>query len=201
MFAARFGSAHRLRRLARSHSAPSTSRAFFAHGVVLATALALGAGIVEAQQGVGAKYGTRDPHTCQNATAPTSGAPSPTLAAQYVVCGRERETNGNTLWLLENVRVQVGKGTPYRDIPQIHRPGNVDPDGSVYAIRGAYRMYMCGVVQNNIVTKNAGKNCRVYDVTRATGTCYKTTFGDWSCSLIDDNSAGYGIADQPPPRS
>ena len=48
--------------------------------------------------------------------------------------------------------------------------------------------------------KNVGKNCNAYDQPKATGMCYKTTFGDWRCTMIDINS----YAPKPyqaPPRS
>lgn len=151
-----------------------------------------------AQSGSGAKYGTRDPQTCSSMKEPAKGAPSSALAAKYVTCQFEKEVNGNSIYLLTDVKVEVGGGIPYQQLPNIHRPGGADPNTMVYSIRGSFKKYMCAVVHPSGVLANAGKSCRIYDVPKATGICYRDNFGEWSCSLNGDG--GYGTADQPPLR-
>ena len=106
--------------------------------------------------------------------------------------------NGNTLWLVENLKVEVGGGTPYKELGSIHRPGGAAPDAIIYSIRGSYKNYMCTVMHSTGMLMNVGKNCRVYDLPKATGTCFRDNFGEWSCSLQGDTD--YGVAEQAPPK-
>ena len=157
--------------------------------------LAMVASLATAQS-VGAKYGSREPAVCPSLKEPVKGAPSAEQVRRYVICGAEGQS-GSELFLLQDVKVEVGKGVPYRDIPQISRPGNADPDGLVYQIRGSLKRYMCARNSGDYL----GKNCRVYDEPKATGECHKDNFGDWQCSLKDLGSPDkYGTADQPAPQ-
>ena len=148
------------------------------------------------QQSVGAKYGARNPATCPTIKEPAKGAPSTAQATEYTQCTMEFEMSGNTLFLLQDLKVEIGGGTPLLQIPMIHRPGSADPNGTVYAIRGSYKQYQCTVISK--IYPDAGKNCRVYDVPKATGSCYRTNFGEWSCKLLGDSD--YGTAGQAPPK-
>jgi hypothetical protein len=148
------------------------------------------------QQGVGAKYGARNPATCPTIKEPAKGAPSAAQAAKYAQCAMEGEMNGSTLFLVQDVKVEVGGGIPLLQMPMIHRPGGADPNTTVYAIRGSYKKYQCTVISK--VYPDAGKNCRVYDVPKATGNCYRTNFGEWSCKM--DGDTDYGTAGQAPPK-
>ena len=76
----------------------------------------VGAGtpVSHAQQGVGAKYDTRDPHTCASTKDPREGAISAEQAKQYFLCEAEGESpsGASTVpYLVEDVKVEVGKGT------------------------------------------------------------------------------------------
>jgi hypothetical protein len=84
---------------------------------------ALLASALTAQEGIGAKYGSRNPRTCSSMKQPVKGALSADLATQYTACPLEKEINGNTLYLVENLKVEVGGGTRYNELPSIHRPG------------------------------------------------------------------------------
>lgn len=151
-----------------------------------------------AQQGLGAKYGSRNPTTCPSMKDPAKGPPTAAQATKYTACKMEQEQGLSTLYLLQDLKVEVGGGTPYLQIPQIHRPGGGDPNGVVYAIRGSYKKYMCAVSHASGPYPNVGKNCRIYNVPKATGNCYHDNFGDWSCTMNGDTD--YGTADQAPPK-
>ena len=144
--------------------------------------------------GVGAKYGTRDPATCVSSKEPTKGVITPELAKKYLACHRERESSGRSLFLIENVTVEVGKGTPYLELPGGARPFGGDPSGLVYQIRGSLKVYSCGVV--NAMTA-AGRNCRTSEETKATGECFRDGFGDWICNMAGPESNE--LTEQPPP--
>ncbi len=146
-----------------------------------------------AQKGIGAKYGSRDPRTCADSKSPKAGAPSPTQAAQYVVCSSEHEIND--LYLVENVMVQVGKGRPYNIREDINFP-DIDTSFPVYPIRGSLTQYDCGVIY--LDRSNLNRNCSVYSQPNAKGACYKDNFGDWRCGMTDV-SKQLTAENQPPP--
>jgi hypothetical protein len=176
-------------------------RAAVAGAAALLTAVAMQT--APAQAGEGAKYGTRDPQTCASAKEPAKGAISAELARKYVICQKEEvaHTQG-FIYLLENVTVEIGKGVPLLELSRGARPTDGDPDGVVYPIRGSLKEYQCAVASDGGALgpryNNIGKNCNVYDEPKATGTCYRTTFGDWHCSMSDLNSRQ--IPNQPPPK-
>ena len=120
-------------------------------------------------------------------------------ANRYLICYLEGETGSNYLYLLEDTKVEIGKGTPFLQIPFNQRPGTADPDGMVYQIRGSYKKYQCGVLHPSGFLLNVGKNCNSYDNPKATGTCFRDNFGDWICNMAD-LSGPLGSHDQPPPK-
>ena len=129
-------------------------------------------------QGIGAKYGTRDPQTCADTKAPGRGAMTAALATKYVICATEG-VQAENLYLVEDLAiVQVGGSRPYNhkndSVPDI------DVTAPVYPFRAeSYKQYQCGIVNEG----NKGYNCAVYPHSKATGACRKTTFGDWNCTF------------------
>ncbi len=65
-----------------------------------------------AQNGIGKQYNSRDARTCADETSPKSGALSAAKAAEYVVCENEG-INGDKLYFVEDVKVQVGASRRY----------------------------------------------------------------------------------------
>jgi len=152
-----------------------------------------------ADVGMGAKYATRNPATCTSKTEPAKGAPTAEQARRYLLCGSasrvgEGEDSFHHMVLMENVKVDIGKGRPFQggnnsDI-NMH---DIDPRFPVYPIRGSFDMYQCSNIAAGDPWQSiyeAGKNCDVYEEHRATGSCFKTTFGDWDCSMGDANAGG-----------
>ena len=139
--------------------------------------------------GVGAPYGARDPRTCPDRKQPTDGAVSPAQAAAYVTCTWEGES-ANQLYLVDHVEVTgVAKGRPYNPVEDRNMT-DIDIEAPVYAIQGHFEKYQC----DHLVTPglravgfedNKGHNCREYDQPEASGLCYKNTFADWHCSMLD----------------
>ena len=64
--------------------------------------------LLNAQAGVGAKYGARDPAKCRSTKEPDKGAPTPEQVKRYVMCALEGEQGvaPPNLTLLENVQVE-----------------------------------------------------------------------------------------------
>ncbi len=129
------------------------------------------------------KYGTRDPRTCKDMKAPAKGAPSAALALKYVICEIEK-VSGQYLYLVENVKVEVGGGRPYNPNSDINVP-EINVKFPIYSIRGSLTKYQCYEVNPNFTISAPGKNCTRYEEPKAKGDCYKTTFGDWRCYMTD----------------
>ena len=146
------------------------------------------------------KYGTRDPRTCTNTNAPARGAITAALAKQYLICQAEK-VSGSELYLVENVTVEVGGGRPYNPQSDINYQ-EIDVKVPIYPIRGSYTQYQCIKEYPDPGTLyNVGKNCGVFEHRKATGSCYKTTFGDWRCNMFDYDMSSddkhFGVA---PPK-
>lgn len=149
-----------------------------------------------AEAGNGAKFGTtRDPQTCDDRTAPARGAISAAQAAHYVACERE-SADGMTLYLIDQLKVQVGASRPFQFSDEYN--SEIDRNQPVYPLRGSYVTYMCYVPSSAAGT--VGKNCQSYANPKATGVCYKTTFGDWRCDMADGTASAIASGrDIPPP--
>lgn len=133
-----------------------------------------------AQEGVGAKYGAREPARCADMSEPVDGAPSNEQALEYLKCTMEGESGGK-LYLLKDVTVQVAPtGSPYNPLAPIP---DVDVTKPIFDIRGSLVQYQCEYIYSS--RSNEGKNCTAYDQPKAKGACWKTTFGDWVCHMSD----------------
>ena len=89
-------------------------------------------------QGIGAKYNSREPRTCADKTQPKAGAPSAAKAAEYVICENEG-IDGDKLYFVEDVKVQVGAGRRYNPREDINFSG-IDTKFLIYPIRGSYKI-------------------------------------------------------------
>ena len=129
------------------------------------------------QASVGAAYRAREPVSCQPRAEPAQGRPTAAQVVQYLRCGAEGVADG-TLYLLEDVEVrEVGEGeyvdaSYYPDIDAVH---------PVFPIRGNLVRYECRRENGS----NDGANCVSHVEANASGRCYKTTSGDWNCSMSD----------------
>ena len=148
-----------------------------------------------AQSGLNAKYGSRNPRTCANTKAPASGPISAAQAMQYFICETEGEFR-EQLSLVSDVRLEIGKGRPFQSGSD--RFPDVDVTSPVYPIRGSFTSYSVGRL--NTDQSNRGKNCYVTLNPNATGQCYRTTFGDWKCSMNDWNKSRFDQYNVAPPR-
>lgn len=129
------------------------------------------------------KYGTRDAQTCKDKKAPSGGAITAALAAKYVICEREK-VSGPYLYLVENVKVEVGGSRPYNPNMDLNVP-EINVRFPLYPIRGGLVSYQCYEVNPNFTVSAPGKNCNRTNEPEAKGFCYKTTFGEWRCHMAD----------------
>lgn len=155
---------------------------------------------VYVQREVGSKYGSLGPLTCQSKREPVRGAPTPRQAAIYVACEQEGEKTicGGCLVLLRFQNIEVGKARPFNRLND--RMSDADVDSPIYPIRGSYGMYFCYEPDPPFFQYPKGRNCNLAVYPRAEGDCYRTTFGDWSCSMYDSSSQVQMVQNVPPPR-
>jgi hypothetical protein len=144
----------------------------------------------------GARYGTREPMTCDSLRGAIRGTPNGAQVKQLVQCSAEGEKAGPHLYLVDNLQVQAGppqKANPYRML-------DVALDSPYVPITGSYVQYQCDVLRTGAVYPNVGKNCTTYTFTHASGGCARGKSGDWQCSMSSQNpSTLYEQA--PPPRN
>ena len=142
---------------------------------------------------IGASYGSAGPRSCSPKNLPKDGPPSPAQAAAYVICDAEKESGG-MLYLADKVVVtDIAKGRTYERNEGARY--NIDTDQPVYAIRGSVEGYQCRPTYGEPRTNN----CAITHGRNAEGDCYKTTFGDWRCFMVDRNAPPNEETDQPPP--
>ncbi|HYE00028.1 MAG TPA: hypothetical protein VEH84_11645 [Alphaproteobacteria bacterium] len=132
-----------------------------------------------AEAGPGAAYNARDPVECEALTG--EAPPTPEQAARNIRCQREVETATEELWLMENVKVQLGKPVPYITMYNVIRMEAADVDKPVHPIRGSWTWSVCRQPRNLDAGHDPALNCRETDVKDAVGGCWQTTFGDWRC--------------------
>ncbi len=147
----------------------------------------------------GKRYGTREPQTCTDMKAPEKGPITADLAAKYFTCKAEG-IYGQYLYLVENVKVEVGVGRPYNPNMDINVP-EIDVRFPIYPIRGSFTKYQCKDPQTDYIAI-PGRNSNRIEHPNAKGFCYRTTLGDWSCYMVDsDDKLENYFPDVKPPRA
>ena len=129
------------------------------------------------QAGVGGAYGAREPVSCRSRAEPAQGRPTAAQVVQHLKCTTEGVADGS-LYLLEDVEMsEVGEGEAF---DESYFP-DIDAAHPVFPIRGNLVRYECRRENGN----NVGTNCVSHVEANASGNCYKTTSGDWNCSMSD----------------
>lgn len=160
--------------------------------IMCATAL-----LAQNHAGDGKLYQSRDPLVCKSQKEPAKGAPSGSHLKEYVQCTNERVAGGY-IGLFENLQVDIGKSRPYSAWSD-SGSSNIDNSEPVYPIRGSYDFYSCRPPGS--MGFPAGKNCHLRKATTFEGTCFKTTFGDWSCPIRGTSDGLVGVqTDIAPPK-
>jgi hypothetical protein len=170
------------RRGEKKMSRENIQRRLLSLSAAIAAIILLGAFVPTfAQNGIGKKYGTRDPHTCPDSSIPKGNTITSDKAKEYVYCQEYYDTQN--IYLYDEVVVkQVGTPRPYNINEDINVP-NIDVRIPVTPIRGSLKTYQCHLVSDYM--QNAGKNCNVGYEPNAVGLCYKDSFKNWHCSMVD----------------
>ncbi len=90
------------------------------------------------------------------------------------------------LYLLEQVRVEVGRGKRYE--PGQYTVGtDIDPSAPVYPIRGSQVTYSCWRRERSEELRgDPNRNCTAFDEPKAEGICYTTSFGQLTCGMSNN---------------
>ena len=148
-----------------------------------------------AAAGSGALYGARDPATCKPLRQATP--PDPDQAAALVRCRTEKE-HTYELWLMKDLRIEIGRGRRYG----VNDTNVTDPDLNfpIYPLRGSFVWSICNT-RSSVASfgQDPNLNCRELNVPQATGSCWRTNFDDWACTL-GGSTVGEARLKQPPLR-
>jgi len=124
-------------------------------------------------------FATRDPRQCTGFTA----QPSVAAATILIQCTMDGKSTGY-INLIQNVTVQLAAPRAFIYTSDSFL-NEIDTKAPVIPLRGSLTAYGCSTA--NTVTV-AGKNCESYEIPAGTGRCWKTTFGDWKCSMGGANA-------------
>lgn len=143
------------------------------HEAVLAASN--GASNISGPPTANALFGTRNPRQCQ----PVKQKPSEAEAAALLQCALEAQSH-DYMTLYNNVSVSMAGSRVYQYRAD---SGNADIDttAAVYPIRGSMDQYVC----HQAGQMAPDQSCLITHMAKASGSCYKTTFGDWRCSMVD----------------
>lgn len=131
-------------------------------------------------------WGTRAAATCPSVRQ----APTLALAAALVRCNKESQsTSTGESWLVADLQVQVGGATSFAAMYNAVTMPDADTRKSVYPIRGSWTWSVCKLRKDARIYGDPNMNCRETPVTRATGACWQTTFGDWRCTMNGTSGA------------
>jgi hypothetical protein len=147
--------------------------------------------------GVGVRYGSRNPRTCPTGALSGGNAPTPAQASMSLVCGMEGITTNSELILISEVTVQIGGGRSYNQ-SNLTNATDADVNAQVYPIRGSFKRYDCAPLPPRGIYP-AGQQCSMYPNNNATGVCYKNTFGEWHCTMGAMDSVANAKNKVPPP--
>ena len=166
---------------------------------ILTLLLTAGATGAFAQNGIGAKFGARDPRTCKSKKEPAKGAPTADQLKEYFICEAEKADGysgtAQLLYLVTNVTLEVAKGRPFN--MRTDSWPDIDPSQMVYPVRGSFTWWQCSVLGS--IGGDPGKNCTKTEQPHASGMCFKTTFSDWHCPMSDIYNNGTTMERFPPP--
>jgi hypothetical protein len=98
----------------------------------------------------------------------------------------EQGDGSRPLFLVTKVQVQVAAVShPPNLLVKEITAATMDPREPIWDIRGSFTLYRCDALASLIAQNDFARthNCWVSEQPKATGYCYKDTFGDWHCGL------------------
>lgn len=137
----------------------------------------------------GAPWGSRNGTPCQSLTQ--KNAPSAAQATAILKCRRDKANeSAGELWLMEKASIQVGASMPYAAAYHAWSMQGADTTKPVYPLRGSWTMAMCRNRADlaRYSPADAQRNCSETDY-QGEGVCWRTTFGDWDCTVTGRTGA------------
>ena len=125
-----------------------------------------------------ALFGTRNPRQCE----PVKHKPSEAEAAALIQCALDSQSH-DYMTLYNNITVSMAGSRVYQ-FRSDSGNSDIDTTSPVYPIRGVMDQYVC----HQAGELAADKSCLITHMAKASGSCFKTTFGDWHCSMLDLNT-------------
>lgn len=158
--------------------------------LLTAAALVAGLSAPPAMAGIGAQFGSRDPHQCRIYNGPMTQA----FAAAVFACDEEHLRGQDVLELVARISVQVGAPRRF----DIARDSYIDVSTTapVYPITGGYSVYDCSSLAGGNYSR--GANCLHVDYVNASGECYMTNSTGWHCEMTNGTQTGYENRVAPP---
>lgn len=145
--------------------------------------LLLLAGPAMALGGSGAEFGARDPGGCPSIQL--NGPPSPDQVVTMLRCQHEVALDTGQLWLMENVKVQVGKGVPFVEADDSFVMPDADIMSTAYNIRASFTYAVCMTVADAAIYNRGDATCEEMEMPAvAQGICWQTSFGDYRCRVV-----------------
>jgi hypothetical protein len=146
------------------------------------TALVSGVSVSANAETAASPWGARSPAQCPSVQQ--GRPPSNEQAIQLLRCLKETASQSSgELWLMEDVRVEMGGPTDYAAMYPLITMTGADTTKKVYPIRGSWTWSTCMLRADAARKGNPDLNCREAGVSEATGACWQTTFGDWKCAM------------------
>ena len=124
-----------------------------------------------------ASFGARLPRVCGS----VMHQPNAAEAAALVQCNSESQT-ASSITDIQNVVIQTGGTRPFGQ-ERDYNLDTVDVKAQILPIRGTETQVLCYATS---VYRPVGHNCGEVDIIHAEGVCFKTTFGDWRCTMSGD---------------
>ena len=132
----------------------------------------------------GARFGTREPRTCQERKI----AISKEVAEELLVCEFEHEQDGQ-LSLVSDLTVQLASPSrPFDAVRDSKRP-DIDPQQPVYDLRAAYNHFQCRPIDSKYGDFPGTRNCSIAAVTDAVGACFLNPAKEWRCMVDSSHEA------------
>lgn len=136
-----------------------------------------------AEAASGAPWGARNAAPCAAVTQ--ANPPSAAQATAILKCRREKAMDSSgELWLMEKAAIQVGGAQPFAAAYNTWTMQGADTKKPVYPLRGSWTMVMCRNRADlaRYSPAEAQRNCSETDY-QGEGVCWRTTFGDWDCTV------------------
>jgi hypothetical protein len=137
----------------------------------------------EAVRTAGARYGTREPRTCDN----RKGQLTPDQARELLSCDAEHEF-AESLYLVSDMSVNLGFARPFNQRLDAGLHG-VDTAQPVADLHATFNTFQCRPIPADR-DNPLDRNCSQFRQVDTVGSCFKNQAGDWHCQTVNMHPTG-----------